>query len=301
MSAAKIAHLEDRGAVSVTGPDAAKLLQGLITNDMELLRRGAAARHAGLLTPQGKIQSEFFVAKVENGFVLEVARAKAGDLVKRLSMYKLRADVAIADASSNYRVHASWGGDRVPSGRTSGMIAFADPRHPDLGLRLISTAALAGNVVADLSGDLVAESDYIAHRIALGVPEGGRDYEFGDAYPHEADFDLFHGVSFAKGCYVGQEVVARMQHKTVVRKRVTKIEGERELAPGVDVLSGKVPIGRVGSLDGVHALAMLRLDRAAEAEDNGIALTAGGITLKVGAGFVDAYRSAAAARPGAAP
>ncbi len=109
--------------------------------------------------------------------------------------------------------------------------------------------------------------------MALGVPEGGKDYEFGDAYPHEANFDLLHGVSFTKGCYVGQEVVARMQNKTVVRKRVVKISANAPLTSGVDVLLGEAPIGRVGTVAGGNALAMLRLDRALEAQQKNQTLT----------------------------
>ncbi len=126
------------------------------------------------------------------------------------------------------------------------------------------------------------------------MPEGGKDYEFGDAYPHEADLDLFNGVSFKKGCYVGQEVVSRMQHKTVVRKRVVMVSGAAGLAAGADILFGEAAVGRVGSVDGRHALDMLRLDRAAEAQDKGIALTAGGIEVTPDANEVARYRSAAA-------
>jgi hypothetical protein len=125
-----------------------------------------------------------------------------------------------------------------------------------------------------------AEPDaYHAHRIALGVPEGGKDYPFGDAFPHEADLDLLHGVSFDKGCFVGQEVVSRMQHRANVRKRVVPIEGEARLASGAEVTVGTAVIGTVGSVADRQALAMVRLDRWAEAKAKGEPVRAGGVPI----------------------
>ena len=141
-------------------------------------------------------------------------RAKAAELVKRLAMYKLRADVAIADASSRYTIFAIWGDGAAARVEAGGGILFADPRHALIGLRLLAEAEV-GDAFADEPRDPEASHRaYDAERVRLGVPEGGKDYAFGDAYPHEAIFDLLHGVSFTKGCYVGQEVVARMQNKT---------------------------------------------------------------------------------------
>jgi folate-binding protein YgfZ len=130
----------------------------------------------------------------------------------------------------------------------------------------------------------------------LGVPEGGKDYAFGDAYPHEADFDIHNGVSFTKGCYVGQEVVSRMQNKSVVRKRVVKISGNGPLTAGTDILLGDVPIGRVATTDGENALAMLRLDRALEAEPKSLTLTTAGIRVTPDPEATARYRDSAAAK-----
>ena len=141
---------------------------------------------------------------------------------------------------------------------------------------------------------------YHAHRIALGVPEGGKDYDFGDAYPHEADYDLFNGVSFTKGCYVGQEIVARMQNKTVVRKRVVKISAAGPLISGAEIHLGDVAIGRVGTVDGLHGLAMVRLDRAIEAQDKNQSLRAAGTAIDIDADALGRYRKSAASRPSAA-
>jgi tRNA-modifying protein YgfZ len=307
MSRAKIARLEDRGAVSVTGPDAEKLLQGLITNDISALVTKpddvsfeAATAHAGLLSPQGKILFDFFCVRTLDGFVLDVAREKAAELAKRLSMYKLRADAEINVVSGNYHVLALWGPNACSSGPTKSTIAFRDPRHADLGIRILAEARFATDIASATNGSHVPPEAYHAHRISLGVPEGGKDYDFGDAYPHEANFDLFNGVSFTKGCYVGQEVVARMQNKTVVRKRVIKVTGAAPLTSGTEILQGEAVIGRVGSVDGNHALAMLRLDRAAEAQDKGIALMAGDIAIAPDATALERYQSSVAARPSAA-
>ncbi len=298
----RIAHLSDRGAVSVTGADAAKLLQGLITNDIEATNNLTAtgrpcAIHAGLLSPQGKILFDFFVAIAPDGFVLDVGLDKASDLVQRLTMYKLRADVAIADVTANYKVLALWGKDACSSGETVGTVAFDDPRLSDMGLRILAETRFATDIASATNGVNVLASEYHAHRISLGVPEGGKDYDFGGAYPHEANFDMFNGVSFTKGCYVGQEIVARMQHKTAIKKRVVKVSGSEALHAGAEMRFGEAPIGRIGSVDGKNGLAMLRLDRAAEAKDKGLALTAYGIAVTPDAAAMKHYRSSAAAQP----
>ncbi len=306
MRAEKIAKLADRGVVSVTGPDAAKLLQGLVTNDIANLETkpddaafAASAAHAGLLSPQGKILFDFFCVRTLDGFVLDVADDKAADLAKRLTMYKLRAAAAIAVMSDDYLVLALWGPHACSSGPTQSTIAFRDPRHAALGIRILAEAKFAADIASATNGSDASADEYHAHRISLGVPEGGKDFDFGDAYPHEADFDLFNGVSFTKGCYVGQEVVARMQNKTVVKKRVVQVIGAGALAAGSEVLFGSVPIGKVGSVDANAALAMLRLDRAVEALENNIELTAGGVPLSADEHALNRYRQSVAGRPAA--
>jgi tRNA-modifying protein YgfZ len=290
MASDMIAPLPDRGLVAVSGADGAKLLQGLITNDVDTLTHDGAALHAGLLSPQGKILFDFFLIQTSDGFWIDVARERTADLVKRLNMYKLRADVTLQDVSENFAVHALWGDDPSAPQYISKTLAFADPRLGNLGLRFVVGRGSALAITAAANAHA-----YHAHRIALGVPEGGRDYDFGDAYPHEADFDLFNGVSFSKGCYVGQEVVARMQNKTVVRKRVVKVTGSAPLTSGADILLGGAPIGRVGSVDGPRGLAMVRLDRAQEARDKGLALTAAGVAITIDAAALERYAMSAAA------
>lgn len=270
MSAVRYARLSDRGVISVTGADAEKLLQGLLTND--IAAAGDPAVFAGLLSPQGKIQFDFFVARTDQGFLLDVARDKAAELAKRLTLYRLRSKVDITDCSDRYAVIAAWAGQAQPA---PGEPGFQDPRLPALGSRTLAA-------VQDLPsyGTTASEAAYHAHRIALGVPEGGRDYAFGDTFPHEALFDQLNGVSFSKGCYIGQEIVSRMQHRGTARKRIVQATGESQLPPaGTDITAGGVAIGRLGSIDGVQGLALVRLDRAAEFKAKGIALTAGGVPL----------------------
>jgi folate-binding protein YgfZ len=280
MPETRIALLPDRGVVSVAGEDAEKFLQGVISNDMGLLKTHPAI-HAGLLSPQGKILFEFFVVRTPDGFCLETARDKAAALVDRLMLYKLRAKVEIEDVSSDYTVAVIWGGPYEPHGRGKPPLWFADPRLAAMGYRELVTMgsdwALAGE-----SATSATPGEYHAHRIALGVPEGGKDYTFGDAFPHEALFDQLNGVSFKKGCYVGQEVVSRMQNRGTTRKRIVPVIGEAPLPPpGTEVVAGGVEIGKLGSVANETGLALLRLDRAAELGQKGEVLRAGAVVVRI--------------------
>lgn len=288
MSQAHIALLADRGVIAVSGEEARHFLDNLVTNDMDLLDTQDAI-HAALLTPQGKILFEFMVVKHSAGFLLETARATSGDLLKRLTLYRLRAKVALNNLSASRTVVAAWGG---PPPEVPLAVTYADPRAPGLGHRLIMAPEMEQKLAAEDEG----VSAYDRHRIALGVPEAGRDYPLGDAYPHEANFDHFGGVSFTKGCFVGQEVVARMQHKTVVRKRIIRVVGDGPLTEGADISIGTATIGRIGSVDGHDGLAMLRLDRAVEAHTKQLSLTSEGTVISADSAALDAFTAAAQAR-----
>lgn len=272
----KIALLAGRGVVSVEGPQARAFLQGLVTNDVGKLDRESAI-HAGLLSPQGKILFDFFIVKSADGVLLDVAKDRTGDLAKRLTLYKLRAPVTIRDASESYRVYALFGPASIPDdGIVNGGITYSDPRLESLGRRAIVAADLP--VIANTDS-----SAYDDHRITVGVPEGGRDYAFGDAFPHEALFDQLSGVSFTKGCYVGQEVVSRMEHRGTARKRIVPVEtvDGSALRTNEPVRAGEVEIGTVGSVSGSRGLALLRLDRVEEYAVKGVPIIAGGATLRV--------------------
>jgi folate-binding protein YgfZ len=264
----KIAPLPDRGVVAVDGPDALTLLQGLLTNDIRRLD-AAPALFAGLLSPQGKILFDFFVVRTPQGVLLDVERDRAGDLVKRLSLYKLRAAVTIKDVSADHDVMAIFGGSQTM--RVD--LVYDDPRLAALGARAI--VAKTEHAVVTTTA-----ADYHDFRIGVGVPEGGRDYAYGDAFPHEALFDQLDGVSFTKGCYVGQEIVSRMEHRGTARRRIVPVLSTAgKLVEGQPVLGGDVEIGRIGSVAGERALAMIRLDRAQEFAEKGVLLRAGDSTL----------------------
>jgi len=274
MSHCHAALLPRRGAIRVAGIDARKYLQGLITNDIDKAGKGHAI-HTGLLAPQGKILFDFFVVATDGGYLLDISKEKAGELAKRLGFYRLRANVEIVEEPS-LAVAAAWGGKpRL----FHDAVAYPDPRLPELGVRIILPASAN---VAELGCTSASEDDYDIHRIRLGVPEGGLDYGFGEAFPHEALFDQLNGVDFAKGCYVGQEVVSRMEHRGTARRRVVPIEGEAPLpSPGSGIEVGNMPIGTIGSVSGASGLALVRLDRAEEALSRGIPLMAAGVKLKL--------------------
>ena len=276
MSQWRIAELTYRALIRLTGAGVRSFLQGMITNDIGKATEGVAI-HTGLLSPQGKVLFDFFVLPDSDGYLLEVAAAQSEGLRQRLGFYRLRAEVKI-EAEPALRVAAAWG-DTAPPKLSPSAHVFADPRLASMGFRVLLPADAK---LAELGGALATESDYHAHRIALGVPEGGRDYAFGDTFPHEALFDQLDGVDFEKGCFVGQEVVSRMQHRGTTRKRIVGVEGETDLpAPGAEILAGNIPIGTLGSTDGKSGLALVRLDRAEEAKAQGIALRAGDVAVSL--------------------
>ena len=167
MLLSKTTVLSDRNVIQVGGPDAEKLLQGVITNDMGLLAKQPAI-FAALLTPQGKVLTDFFVSKAGDDFLLETAEAQAAELVKRLTLYKLRAKADIHDVTAEHAVLATWGKSPSSSGETQGAMSFPDPRLPALGLRVLAEARFAGDIAAAGNEADVSPDDYHAHRIALG-------------------------------------------------------------------------------------------------------------------------------------
>lgn len=280
MALLKSAFLPDRGVVSIVGSDAQAFLQGIITNDMDLLAAQQAI-YAGLLTPQGKILFDFFVIKTEDGYLLEAPRNQISMLIQRLNLYKLRSKAEITDCSAEYTVTAIWGDGTDAMPKDGSVVAFLDPRLPELGFRLLLTLE-NDRIPAEIAADPATREDYDAHRIALGVPEGGKDYEFGDAFPHEALFDQLNGVSFSKGCFVGQEVVSRMQHRGTARKRIVPVVADGYLPdPGSEVRAGTAAIGTLASTSGNRALALLRIDRAAEAASKGEPLLSGNAPVRI--------------------
>jgi tRNA-modifying protein YgfZ len=277
----KAALLPDRGVIKVVGDEARNFLHGLVSADVLELKPGAA-RFCALLTPQGKIVADFFVTEAPpaqgGGFFLDVARSLAPAAVAKLNLYRLRARLIIEDLSEILGVLAAWGGEAKPAYG----LGYADPRLSALGLRVMVAPHLAAAAAADLGAEFVDAGAYEAHRIALGVPRGGIDFRYGDAFPHEADMDQLHGIDFAKGCYVGQEVVSRMEHRGNARTRAVPVRYEGAApAAGSAVTAGERQLGTMGSTAGGHGLALLRLDRVADALSSGQQLLAGGAPIRL--------------------
>src|SRR5215510_3684019 len=274
------ALLPDRGVVKVFGDDARRFLNGLVTNDAAKVAPGKPA-FAALLTPQGKIIVDFIVtealAEDGGGFFLDCPRALAPDLVEKLNFYKLRAKVLCEDLSDVLGVMAIWD----DAGESEYGLSYPDPRLPALGMRVMLPPHLAAEAASDLGATLADAESFDAHRIALGVPRGGTDFIYGDTFPHEADMDELNGIDFDKGCYVGQEVVSRVEHRASARSRVVPIAyDEFSPLPGLPVMAGAKQVGMLGSTAKGRGLALMRLDRIADALAGGISLEAGGIPVR---------------------
>ena len=250
-----IARLDDRAVIAVTGSEARPFLQGLITNDIERVAPERAI-YAALLTPQGKILFDFLIAEGDGALLIDCARASRDALAKRLSMYKLRAQVTI-EPRDQLEVLAEWNGDR-----TKYAITFGDPRLPALGRRAIGAAGEMPAAVLD------AEV-YHAQRLALGVPETA-DFGSDRMFALDAGLDELNAIAFDKGCYVGQELTARMKHRGTARKRLLPIESVSGVVlPGRDtpLTAGGKEIGDIASAYGTRGFALIRLDRLDQAGD----------------------------------
>jgi folate-binding protein YgfZ len=277
----KAAFLPDRGVVKISGEDARNFLNGLVTTDVTQLEPGLG-RFGALLTPQGKITIDFLITEAPGGhgggFLVDCPRPLAQSLSDRLGFYKLRAKVTVENLSDSLGVIAAWDGE--PAMKPD--LAFADPREAALGWRILAPQDLVPKVAGLIGADLADSAAYEAHRIATGVPRGGLDFMYGDAFPHETNMDRLHGVDFDKGCYVGQEVVSRMQHRGTARTRTVRVtlDGAPPEA-GSTILAGDKQVGTMGSASGQNGLALIRTDRVIDALDAGLALTAGGLGIRL--------------------
>lgn len=275
----KSAFLPDRGVVKVAGEDARNFLNGLVTTDLDRLKPGLG-RFGALLTPQGKIIVDFLITEAPaghgGGFLIDCPKALAQTLATKLKFYKLRAKVTVENLSDDLGVLAAWDGQSAAQPD----LAFADPRDDGLGFRILIPEDLKQKLSDLIGAELVDATEYEAHRIALGVPRGGLDFMYSDAFPHETNMDRLAGVDFDKGCYVGQEVVSRMQHRGTARTRSVKVllDGPSPEA-GATILAGDKPVGTIGSTSGGKGIALVRIDRVADALDAGQPLTAGGLAL----------------------
>lgn len=236
----------ERAVLSLEGAEAENFLHNLVTADILGLIEGGA-RYTALLTPQGKILFDFFVVKTAEGYLLDCAASQLEELTKRLMFYRLRAKVAIAE-----RKDLEVG---VSPEQPSGMVAYADPRTSLIGWRMIAE-----------TGKLSTGMGYDQARIALGLADSDGDIGSGELFPHEANLDQLGAVSFSKGCYIGQEVVSRMEHRATARSRILPVTFDGAAPPrGTAIKSADKIVGSVLSLAGNAGLALLRLDRMAEA------------------------------------
>lgn len=230
----------DRRIFQITGADALPFLQGLTSNDVLPLAKAPGIVWTALLTPQGKYLADFFVVNTGEMLLLDINESLADTTLRRLTMYKLRSDVAFGPSA----LVAIRGLGETPAD------ALADPRHEALGWRAYGSLGNAPQI------------DWDAIRVAHVIPESGIELIPDDSYLLENGFERLHGVNFRKGCYVGQEVTARMKHKTELRKGLTRVTIDGKAPVGTDVLAADKVVGRLFTQSGTHALAHLRLDQA---------------------------------------
>ncbi len=231
--------LPDRTVVSVSGPDARPFLHNLLTQNVETLAPGEA-RFAALLTPQGRVLHDMILIGQDDAVWLDVAEAAADDLLRRLTLYKLRAKISIARTVIPVAAVLDGGEDGI-----------VDPRTPRLGRRVYGEGRADGD-----------PGLYDAHRITLGIPDAVLDGLFDRAYPLEADYDLLNAIDFKKGCFIGQETTSRMHRRGTLKTRLLPLTFDGPPpAPGAEVLNGDRRAGEtLSGMDG-RCLALLRLDR----------------------------------------
>lgn len=264
------AILADRAIIDVSGPDAEHFLQNILTLDLDALGQHEA-KPGALLAPQGKIMFDFLVSRSgDNALRLECRADIADDFVRRLTLYRLRAKADISKQDQPL-VAVSWQSDSAAS-QTDSTATIRDSRFPIPVYRSYGAAPAA----------TASEAEWHAFRIANGVAESGSDYALSDAFPHDVLLDQMGGVGFKKGCFIGQEVVSRMQHRGTARRRVLLVTAASELpADGTELKADGKVIGTLGSASGSHGLAIARIDRVKAALDAGSEITAGDIAVSL--------------------
>ena len=253
-------RLSLRGVICISGPDTRSFLQELVTNDVEKVRPGHAV-YAALLTPQGKYLFDFFMVDCDREghpfeLLLDCEAARRADLIDRLEMYKLRADVTFTDMTESYAVWAILGDITAPEGKS---LIYRDPRHPGMGHRAIIPAS---NHPGFVEGSF---EDYERLRLTLGIPDSSRDIEVNKRLILEANLDALNGVDFEKGCYVGQEIAARMKYRGKVRKRLLPVRFDGQAPePGSAIFVNEVEIGETRSCLDDRAIALIRIEDLAK-------------------------------------
>jgi hypothetical protein len=280
--------LEERGILAVSGPDRRPFLQGLVSCDVDQAGPEKAV-YGALLTPQGKFLFEFFVSEIGETLLLDTDLERLPDLLKRLTMYKLRSKVDLADLSDESAVAALLGaveglkdeaGAAVPLGDG---VVYMDPRTARLGARAILPRDTLEATLAGQGYSMGAFEDYEAHRIEVGAADSRRDLQADKTLLLEANFDAFNGVSFGKGCFVGQELTARTKYRGNVRRKLFPVTLSSPAAAGTEVILGDKAVGDLRSVAGERGLAMLRIEDVDKARADGGVLKAGDAVVEVGA------------------
>jgi folate-binding protein YgfZ len=289
MSTAGYVLLPDRGVLALHGGDVRPFLQGLISNDVAQVREDRAA-YGALLTPQGKFLFDFFIVQDSGQLLLDTEGARLGELHRRLLAYRLRSKVDIEDCSAQFSVAALIGDHpaemldlpEVPGAARAldqGLV-FVDPRLPRLGARALLPRDTASATLAAFGFEAVEREAYERLRLTLGVPDGSRDLVVEKATLLESGFEELHGVDFAKGCFVGQELTARMKYRGLVRKRLLPVTFTgAPPPPGTVIRLGEREAGEMRSGIEGQGLALLRLEQVEKAKTDGMPLMAGGTEI----------------------
>lgn len=269
--------LPDRAVMKLSGQDARSFLQGIITNDIDKVT-ALNTIYAAMLTPQGKFLFDFFIAEHGSGLLFDCDRARLNDLIKRLTMYKLRANVTIEDARDDYVIASAIGeagailppADVTTVGRTWTLgdgIAFVDPRLARMGVRIMLPTATTEATLSKTGLERLPESAYLRHRLNMGVPAGGPDVVPDKSFLLECNFDEMHGVDHHKGCYIGQETTSRTKRRGSLRKRILPV-GLEGPAPeyGTPIMADGKEIGTLLSVFENRAMALVRLERWQQAQ-----------------------------------
>jgi len=278
--------LNDRAVISVSGTESREFLQGLVTSDVTKVRPDRTV-YGALLTPQGKFLHEFFIAELGGILLLDCDRGRRDDLIRRLTMYKLRAKIEINDAADEFTVVAFPdqqvidGAEGSAAALGSGIV-FVDPRLAAVGARAILPSADAADILTAAGFSETDTEHYEQCRISLGVPDGGRDLVVEKSFLLESNFEELNGVDFEKGCYVGQEVTSRTKHRGLIKKRLLPVEAVDVLpSGGTQVLLDGKDAGTLFSSKGTSGIALLRLEKVEQSERESLEFSAGSTKLRV--------------------
>jgi folate-binding protein YgfZ len=267
--------LTSRGLLALSGDDTIPFLQGLVTNNVGSLSEGKMV-YAALLSPQGKYLHDFFLMAWEDKILLDGERLRLPDLMQRLKLYRLRSKVTIEPMPDNWGVVAAWGEQQAVAG-------FADPRLPGLGYRLVGDRVATEARCAQQGWQHVDEVAYDRMRLELGVPDGSRDFTIDRSVLMHYGFEDLNGVDFKKGCYVGQEIMARTKYRGQVRKFLYQVQAINTVCPppGTPIYLGDTQVGELHSSEGDIGLATLRVEEVDKAEATQTLLRAGDVSLRV--------------------